>query len=212
MPGFHHRTLRVVREAAGVAICELPTDESACGKCNACSGLVNKGDRGFEIPTELLLLSRSSLARSGLAQSSLTRPSLTRSGLARSRVTVSSELRSTGMSTEQSTLLSPSFIDASPTHRSQVIDALSHPLKTGSSIDLQIPGAMLLALSSVVYLLPIILMLFFTVCCDVLLSANEGYVAMSAAAGFCLGLVAIVFLQPALRSLVTRHLTISRNH
>lgn len=83
------------------------------------------------------------------------------------------------------------------------------PLKIGQSLDAMVPATMLLALSSLVYLLPVVLMLFFSVSCDLLLDASEAQIAGSAVVGLCLGLGSVVFFGPALRSLIYTRLILS---
>ncbi len=83
-----------------------------------------------------------------------------------------------------------------------------HSLKTGQSFELEVPAGMLLALSSVVYVLPVVLMLFFMLCCDLFFGASEAQIALSAFVGFGAGLSAIVFLAPALRLHIAKYLTV----
>ncbi len=81
-------------------------------------------------------------------------------------------------------------------------------LKSGQLIEIAVPSKILLALSSVVYLLPVVLMLFFAVSCDLLFAASEVQVAGSAVVGLCLGLGSIVFFEPTLRSHISSRLTL----
>ena len=78
--------------------------------------------------------------------------------------------------------------------KSDLIQHKIRSLQIGQTVELELPEAMLLALSSVVYLLPVLLMLFFTVCCDLLFAASEAQIAASAFVGLGLGLACIVFL------------------
>jgi len=81
-------------------------------------------------------------------------------------------------------------------------------IRIGDTLELQAPAQMLLALSSVIYLSPVVLMLFFTVCCGILYPGSEAAVAISAAVGLALGLSALVFFAPALRSYISKQLVV----
>jgi len=84
-------------------------------------------------------------------------------------------------------------------------------VREGDFIVIEAPASLLLALSSVFYLAPAILMLFFSVCCSILYPNSEALVAVSAAGGLSVGLGVIIFFGPALRSLVTRQLIVRSN-
>ena len=84
-------------------------------------------------------------------------------------------------------------------------------VRVGDAIEIQAPASMLLALSLVFYLLPAILMLLFAVSCSYLYPDSEALVAITAAGGLGLGLGAITFFGPALRSLVTKQLIVRSN-
>lgn len=68
-----------------------------------------------------------------------------------------------------------------------------HP-PVGQRVQIEASGEMLLALSLVVYVSPVILMLLFSVGCSFLFQASEGVVALSAACGLAVGLVAVTGL------------------
>lgn len=82
-------------------------------------------------------------------------------------------------------------------------------IRVGDSVVLEAPSGLLLALSSVIYLVPVILMLFFAVSCGFLYSDSEAAVAVSAAIGLGIGLGAIILIEPALRLLITKKLHLS---
>jgi len=84
-------------------------------------------------------------------------------------------------------------------------------ISVGDRIDIEAPASMLLALSLVFYLAPAILMLFFAVCCSFFYPESEALAAVSAAGGLGLGLGAIIFSGPVLRTHVTKQLRVHRN-
>ena len=96
----------------------------------------------------------------------------------------------------------------SGTHRAGRPDGETESVRVGDSIAIEAPGSLLLALSSVFYLAPAILMLFFAVSCSFLYPDSEALVALAAACGLGLGLGAILFFGPALRLLVTKQLIV----
>jgi len=96
----------------------------------------------------------------------------------------------------------------SGTHRAGRPDGEPEAVRVGDSIAIEAPGSLLLALSSVFYLAPAILMLFFAVSCSFLYPDSEALVALAAACGLGLGLGAILFFGPALRLLVTKQLIV----
>lgn len=81
-------------------------------------------------------------------------------------------------------------------------------VKVGETVEVMAPQGVLLTLSSVVYFLPVLLMLFFSVCGDLLFPSSEVIVALSAVFGLGLGLGTIVLFRPALRSYIMKRLTV----
>ncbi len=81
-------------------------------------------------------------------------------------------------------------------------------LNPGDTVEVTAPAGVLLTLSSVVYFLPVVLMLFFSVCGDLLFPSSEARVALSAVFGLGLGFGAIFLLRPALRSYIMKRLTV----
>lgn len=92
--------------------------------------------------------------------------------------------------------------------KSLLVQQNVRPVKNGQLIEIAVPSAILIALSSVVYLLPVLLMLFFAVSSDLLFAASESQVAGSAVVGLCLGLGSTAFFEPSLRSHISRRLTL----
>jgi|GEM_PF-4667218 len=82
------------------------------------------------------------------------------------------------------------------------------PLIIGQALEMEAPAGMLLGLSSVVYLSPVVLMLFSMVCCSLLFPASEALIAVSAILGLGVGLGSIVFFGPSLRSHITKRLVV----
>jgi len=84
-------------------------------------------------------------------------------------------------------------------------------VRVGDTVALEAPASLLLTLSSVIYLAPVILMLFFAVSCGFLYPDSEAAVAVSAVIGLSVGLGVIVLIEPALRLLITKKLLLSSN-
>ncbi len=83
----------------------------------------------------------------------------------------------------------------------------------GDSVQFEASGLMLLALSSLVYLSPVLLMLLFSVCCSLIYPASEAMVALSAAVGLGVGLGAIYLIGGGmLRSQLGNHLAVKHSH
>ncbi len=64
----------------------------------------------------------------------------------------------------------------------------------GDSLHFEASGLMLLALSSLVYLSPVVLMLLFSVCCRLIYPESEVMIALSAVIGLSAGLGAVYFV------------------
>jgi len=182
MDGPHRRILRVVRRSATSVICELPVGNGTCGA---------GGCHGCSLLTGITGLKNTAATTSitGTADSNL---------LARVR----NREKQPTESTVKIDLPSELFPASSPSVES---------VRVGDTVEIHAPGSMLLALSLVFYLVPAILMLLFAVSCSYLYPNSEALVAISAAGGLGLGLGAITFFGPALRSLVTKQLIVRSN-
>jgi len=64
-------------------------------------------------------------------------------------------------------------------------------ISIGDRLEVAASVRMLLTLSLLVYLLPVVLMLLFTVCCSLLYPTSELFVALSAVAGLAIGLALV---------------------
>ena len=82
-------------------------------------------------------------------------------------------------------------------------------LAPGDRFELTTRGEILIALSSLVYLAPLLLMLLFAVCSSVLLPGQEGQVALSSVAGLGLGMVAVCFCGERVRLKLQSHLAVA---
>ena len=75
--------------------------------------------------------------------------------------------------------------------------ALSESFATvggGEGLKMEVSSQMLLALSLLVYLLPVLLMLLFAVVCHILYPASDALVALAGVGGFGIGLIAVYLL------------------
>ena len=75
--------------------------------------------------------------------------------------------------------------------------ALSESFATvggGEGLKMEVSSQMLLALSLLVYLLPVLLMLLFAVGCHILYPASDALVALAGVGGFGIGLIAVYLL------------------
>ena len=176
----HRRILRVVRQSEESTTCELPVSDGACGSCRGCSSFFSAN-----------VDSAASIGRDGQATKSPAH--LPPRSSAKSPIKIE---------------LPTGLLAISGTHRAGKPDSKTEPVRVGDSIAIEAPGSLLLALSSVFYLAPAILMLFFAVSCSFLYPDSEALVALAAACGLGLGLGAILFFGPALRLLVTKQLIV----
>ena len=175
----HRRILRVVRQSEESTTCELPVSDGACGSCRGCSFLSASSD---------LVVSAGRIGQSDKIPAETPVKSSAKSPT-KSPITI--ELPSSSFAVSR----------ASAAGRAEAV-------RIGDSVTIEAPGSMLLALSSVFYLAPAILMLFFAVSCSFLYPDSEALVALAAACGLGLGLGAILFFGPALRLLVTKQLIV----
>jgi len=81
-------------------------------------------------------------------------------------------------------------------------------LAPGDAFELTARGEILIALSSLVYLSPLLLMLLFAVSSSVLLPGQEGLVALAAVLGLGLGMVAVCFFGDRVRLKLQSHLAV----
>ena len=192
MDNSHRRILRIVQQSATSTTCELPASGSLCGAggCTSCSVLTNSG----------VLTSGDGAARNRAAESSIKIelpasifPAFGRQGNARANLKADSATSGDAAS------------GGDFARRGDFV-------KVGDYVEIKAPAGMLLALSSVFYLAPAILMLFFAVSCSFLYPDSEALVAVSAAIGLGVGLGAIIFFGPALRSIVTKQLVVRSNN
>ena len=72
-----------------------------------------------------------------------------------------------------------------------LLDIAPGELSDGSQITIMVQSGTLIALSSLVYLAPLILMLLSAVVCEMMISQSDSAVAGSAAFGLAVGLLAV---------------------
>jgi len=81
-------------------------------------------------------------------------------------------------------------------------------LAPGDVFELTMRGEILIALSSLVYLLPLLLMLLFAVCSSLVLPGQESLVALAAVLGLGVGMVSVYLFGDRIRLMLQNHLTV----
>ena len=80
-------------------------------------------------------------------------------------------------------------------------------LVPGDVFELTMRGEILIALSSLVYLLPLLLMLLFAVCSSLVFPGQESLVALAAVLGLGVGMVSVYLFGDRIRQELQKHLT-----
>jgi len=89
-----------------------------------------------------------------------------------------------------------------------LIASSDHTIGSDGSFELSIRGEMLIALSSLVYLSPVVLMLLFCAGCSVLYPGQESRIALAAAIGLGIGLTAVGLGGDRFRQKLSSHMTV----